>query len=42
MLALGRVSRTGDIFERGGHRFEIVCKDAVTRHHDMTRVVTER
>ena len=28
MLALGRVPRTGDIFERGGYRFEIVDMDA--------------
>jgi len=27
MLALGRVPRTGDAFERGGHRFEIVDMD---------------
>ena len=27
MLALGRVPRTGDVFERGGHRFEIVDMD---------------
>jgi len=28
MLALGRVPKTGDVFERGGHRFEIVDMDA--------------
>jgi putative hemolysin len=27
MLALGRVPRTGDVFERGGYRFEIVDMD---------------
>jgi len=27
MLALGRVPRTGDAFERGGYRFEIVDMD---------------
>jgi putative hemolysin len=27
MLALGRVPRTGDVFERGGHRFEVVDMD---------------
>lgn len=27
MLALGRVPRTGDLFERGGYRFEIVDMD---------------
>jgi putative hemolysin len=27
MLALGRVPRTGDIFERGAHRFEVVDMD---------------
>jgi putative hemolysin len=27
MLVLGRVPRTGDVFERGGHRFEIVDMD---------------
>jgi putative hemolysin len=27
MLALGRVPKTGDVFERGGHRFEIVDMD---------------
>lgn len=28
MLALGRVPRTGDLFERGEHRFEVVDMDA--------------
>jgi len=28
MLALGRVPRTGDVFERGEHRFEVVDMDA--------------
>jgi len=28
MLALGRVPKTGDVFERGDHRFEIVDMDA--------------
>jgi putative hemolysin len=28
MLALGRVPRTGDVFERGGYRVEIVDMDA--------------
>jgi putative hemolysin len=28
MLALGRVPRTGDLFERAGHRFEVVDMDA--------------
>lgn len=28
MLALGRVPRTGDVFKRGGHRFEVVDMDA--------------
>lgn len=28
MLALGRVPRTGDVFERGGYRFEVVDMDA--------------
>lgn len=28
MLVLGRVPRTGDVFERGGYRFEIVDMDA--------------
>lgn len=27
MLALGRVPRTGDVFERSGHRFEVVDMD---------------
>jgi putative hemolysin len=27
MFALGRVPRTGDVFERGGHRFEVVDMD---------------
>ena len=27
MLALGRVPRTGDVFERGEYRFEIVDMD---------------
>jgi putative hemolysin len=27
MLALGRVPRTGDVFERAGHRFEVVDMD---------------
>lgn len=27
MLALGRVPRTGDVFERGNYRFEIVDMD---------------
>ena len=27
MLALGRIPRTGDVFERGGYRFEIVDMD---------------
>jgi putative hemolysin len=27
MLALGRVPKTGDVFHRGGHRFEIVDMD---------------
>jgi putative hemolysin len=27
MLALGRVPRTGDLFARGGYRFEIVDMD---------------
>ena len=28
MLALGRVPRTGDVFEHGEHRFEVVDMDA--------------
>lgn len=28
MLALGQVPKTGDVFERDGHRFEIVDMDA--------------
>ena len=27
MFALGRVPRTGDVFEREGHRFEVVDMD---------------
>jgi len=27
MLALGRIPRTGDVFERGGYRFEVVDMD---------------
>ena len=38
MLALGRVPRTGDVFERGEHRFEVVDMDA----HRVDRVLVSR
>ena len=38
MLALGRVPRTGDVFERGGYRFEIVDMDG----HRVDRVLVSR
>jgi len=38
MLALGRVPRTGDTFERGGYRFEIVDMDG----HRVDRVLVSR
>ncbi len=38
MLALERVPRTGDVFERGGHRFEVVDMDG----HRVDRVLASR
>jgi putative hemolysin len=38
MLALGRVPRTGDVFERGGHRFEVVDMDG----HRVDRLLATR
>jgi putative hemolysin len=38
MLALGRVPRTGDVFERGSYRFEIVDMDG----HRVDRVLVSR
>jgi putative hemolysin len=38
MLALGRVPKTGDVFERAGHRFEIVDMDG----HRVDRVLASR
>jgi putative hemolysin len=38
MLALGRVPRTGDVFDRGGHRFEIMDMDG----HRVDRVLARR
>lgn len=38
MLALGRVPRTGDVFERGGYRFEVVDMDG----HRVDRVLASR
>ena len=38
MLALGRVPRIGDIFERGRHRFEVVDMDG----HRVDRVLASR
>jgi putative hemolysin len=48
MIALGRVPRTGDVFERGGHRFEVVDMDGnrvdrvlVSRHRNPASEGTE-
>jgi putative hemolysin len=38
MLALGRVPGTGDVFERGAHRFEVVDMDG----HRVDRVLVSR